>query len=184
MRPILLSVVMIAAMGAENKQLNLPPGQYPGKPAENFAPAVKASSAGRRNLALRRAAYQSSSYDYNLTAQLVTDGIKDTAMPRWIVTSSSAQGVLPRNQREWPLDDNWVTTVDVKGRTAWVQVEFNGAPPPVVDRISLTGSLAIQGRDNNDWAVTVLGSDDGKSWAKLGRASGMAKPSGDASARA
>ena len=45
MRPILLSVVMIAAMGAENKQLNLPPGQYPGKPAENFAPAVKASSA-------------------------------------------------------------------------------------------------------------------------------------------
>lgn len=183
MRPILLSVVMIAAMGAENKQLNLPPGQYPGKPAENFAPAVKASSAGRRNLALRRAAYQSSSYDYNLTAQLVTDGIKDTAMPRWIVTSSSAQGVLPRNQREWPLDDNWVTTVDVKGRTAWVQVEFNGAPPPVVDRISLTGSLAIQGRDNNDWAVTVLGSDDGKSWAKLGRASGMAKPSGEMNAK-
>ncbi|MBE0657767.1 MAG: discoidin domain-containing protein, partial [Bryobacteraceae bacterium] len=183
MRPILLSLLMIAAMGADSKQLNLPPGQYPGKPAENFAPAVKASSAGRRNLALRRAAYQSSSYDYNLTAQLVTDGIRDTAMPRWIVTSSSAQGVLPRNQREWPLDDNWVTTVDVKGRTAWVQVEFDGAPPPVVDRISLTGSLTIQGRDNNDWAVTVLGSDDGKIWAKLGRASGMAKPSGEMNAK-
>jgi len=46
-----------------------------------------------RNLALHRAAYQSSSYDYNLTAQLVTDGIVETKLPRWVVVSSSEHGV-------------------------------------------------------------------------------------------
>jgi len=40
------------------------------------------------------------SYDYNLTAQLVTDGIKETSLPRWIVTSTSQQGTLKKNQRE------------------------------------------------------------------------------------
>ena len=53
-----------------------------------------------RNLALHRPAYQSSSYDYNLTAQLITDGIKDTKLPRWVAVSSSEQGVLPKNERE------------------------------------------------------------------------------------
>lgn len=179
MKPFLVFVTFLAAMGADTKTLNRPPGQYPGNPAENFAPTLRRLDMGRRNLALRRPAYQSSAYDYNLTAQLVTDGIRDSEMPRWIVTSSSAQGVLPRNQREWPLDDNWVTTVDVKGRSAWVQIEFGGAPPPAVDRIGFIGSLAIQGRDNNDWAVAVLGSDDAKNWEPLGRSAGMAKPSGE-----
>lgn len=179
MKPFLVFVTFLAAMGAETKSLNRPPGQYPGNPSENFAPTLKRIDTGRRNLALRRPAYQASAYDYNLTAQLASDGIRDSEMPRWIVTSSSAQGVLPRNQREWPLDDNWVTTVDVKGRSAWVQIEFGGAPPPAVDRIGFIGSLSIQGRDNNDWAVTVLGSDDGKSWETLGRSAGMAKPSGE-----
>ncbi len=77
-----------------------------------------------RNLALHRPAWHSSAYDYNLTAQLVTDGIKDTAMPRWVSTSTSQQGVLPRNEREWLLDSNWVSTVRLKGSTGWVQVEL------------------------------------------------------------
>ena len=45
-------------------------------------------------------AYQSSSYDYNLTAQLITDGIKDTKLPRWVAVSSSEQGELKKNERE------------------------------------------------------------------------------------
>ncbi len=179
MKPALVFAIFLAAMAADTKLLNRPPGQYPGNPSENFAPTLKRVETGRRNLALRRPAYQSSAYDYNLTAQLIADGIHDSEMPRWIVTSSSDQGALPRNQREWPLDDNWVTTVDVKGRSAWVQIEFAGAPPPAVDSIGVIGSLSIQGRDNNDWSVTVLGSDDGAKWETLGRSSGMAKPSGE-----
>ncbi len=179
MKCLIAAVIFLSAMGADNKSLNLPPGQYPGNPSENFAPTLKRVDTGRRNLALRRPAYHSSSYDYNLTAQLVTDGLKDSAMPRWIATSTSTRGDLPRNQREWLLDDNWVTAVDLKGRTAWLQVEFNGAQPPSVDRIAVEGSLTIPGRDNNDWTVTILGSDDGKTWDSLGRASGMAKPAGE-----
>jgi hypothetical protein len=53
-----------------------------------------------RNLALHRPAYVSSSHDYNLTAQLVTDGIIDTKSPRWVAVSSSLSGTLARKDRE------------------------------------------------------------------------------------
>jgi len=59
--------------------------------------------------------YPSSSYDYNLTAQFVTDGIKDTKMPRYLAVETSQQGPLPKNQRESLLDGNWVTDVSLKG---------------------------------------------------------------------
>ena len=53
---------------------NAPVGIYPGAPGESFAPMLTADNS-YRNIALRRMAYASSSHDYNLTAQLVTDGI-------------------------------------------------------------------------------------------------------------
>jgi hypothetical protein len=37
---------------------------------------------------------------------LVTDGIKDTKLPRWVNVETGQQGVLPKNQREWMLDGN------------------------------------------------------------------------------
>lgn len=58
-----------------------------------------------RNLAKLRPAYNSSSYDYNLTAQLVTDGIIENQLPASIDVSTNL-GSLPRNEREWLLDDN------------------------------------------------------------------------------
>ncbi|MBR1868821.1 MAG: hypothetical protein IJ799_02000, partial [Bacteroidales bacterium] len=42
-------------------------GIYPGRPSENAAPALVPAGDGYRNLALRRIATSSSSYDYNLT---------------------------------------------------------------------------------------------------------------------
>jgi hypothetical protein len=50
-------------------------GIYPGDPAEDFSPALVTDNENYRNLARLRPAWNSSSYDYNLTAQLVTDGI-------------------------------------------------------------------------------------------------------------
>ena len=50
-------------------------GIYPGDPNENFDPILLPDTSGTyKHLALLRPAYHSSSYDYNLTAQLVTDG--------------------------------------------------------------------------------------------------------------
>ena len=40
-------------------------GVYPGDPAEDFSPSLVPAPAGRRNLALHRAATQSSAWDYN-----------------------------------------------------------------------------------------------------------------------
>ena len=50
-------------------------GVYPGNPSESFAPIACIDSSSTTNVALHRLAIASSSYDYNLTAHLVTDGI-------------------------------------------------------------------------------------------------------------
>ncbi|MDP4176501.1 MAG: hypothetical protein Q8933_21155, partial [Bacteroidota bacterium] len=76
---------------------NLGVGVYPGNPKENFAPSMLADKITYRNIALLKPVYSSSSYDFNLTAQLITDGIKEKKMPGWIV-ASTRDGILPRNQ--------------------------------------------------------------------------------------
>src|SRR5512140_3654995 len=78
-------------------------GVYPGDPNEDFGPILRPAGDVYRNLALLRPAYQSSSYDYNLTAQLVTDGIKETSLPRWLVTTTSQNGVAKKHERELML---------------------------------------------------------------------------------
>ena len=78
---------LAAALALGAQQYTLGVGVYPGDPQQNFAPTFRVDGATYRNLALHRAAYQSSSYDYNLTEQLVTDGIVETKLPRWVVVS-------------------------------------------------------------------------------------------------
>src|SRR5580704_14115463 len=105
MRHLLLTT-LLALPALHGQPYTLGVGVYPGAPSENFAPTTYPDQS-YRNLALHRPAYQSSSYDYNLTAQLITDGIKDTKLPRWISVSTSQQGELLKNEREWLLDHNW-----------------------------------------------------------------------------
>ena len=62
-------------------------GRYPGDPAENFSPALVADNDTYRNMAQNRVTFHSSSYDYNLTGQLVTDGIVTDRMPCFINVS-------------------------------------------------------------------------------------------------
>ena len=47
------------------------------------------------NIALNKAAYASSSYDYNLTAQLVTDGGVAASEPAWLKVCT-AEGATAR----------------------------------------------------------------------------------------
>src|SRR5580692_6726384 len=90
-------------------------GVYPGDPKEYTGPTLVTDANAYRNLALHRPAYQSSAYDYNLTAQLITDGIRESVMPQWIETSTSDAGALPKNEREVFLDGNVVSSVNVSG---------------------------------------------------------------------
>ncbi len=83
--------IVLAVLSFAGEKYNRGVGIYPGNPDQDFAPALVTDSASYRNLALLKPAYHSSSYDYNLTAQLVIDGIKEMASPRWLVTTLSGK---------------------------------------------------------------------------------------------
>jgi hypothetical protein len=158
---------MAAALNAQTYTRGL--GVYPGDPREDFGPLLEADTT-YRNLALHRPAYHSSSYDYNLTAQLITDGITDTRLPRWVAVSTSQQGVLKKDERERLLDHNRLTTVELHGATAWVQIELRGGEAPLeLDRMEITMG---QMTDPSPWTCLISVSDDGRVWKELGRAAG------------
>jgi len=144
-------------------------GVYPGDPREDFGPTLVADGSTYRNLALRRPAFHSSSYDYNLTAQLVTDGIKDTRLPDWVATSAGFRGLLPKNEREFFLDHNPTSVVELRGPRPSVQVQLGGGESfPTIDRVDV---LFVAPRDVKPerLTITVSVSEDGRAWKELGR---------------
>jgi hypothetical protein len=144
-------------------------GVYPGDPREDFGPVLVANGSTYRNLALHRPAYHSSSYDYNLTAQLVTDGIKDTHLPDWVATSVSWRGLLPKHEREFVLDHNATSVVELRGPSPWVQVQLGGgARVPEIDRVDVL-FLAPRNVKSQDLSVTVSVSEDGREWQEVGK---------------
>jgi hypothetical protein len=151
-------------------------GVYPGDPREYTGPSLVAETNTYRNLALHRPAYQSSSYDYNLTAQLVTDGIKQTTAPQWIVTSTSDAGILPKRERELFLDGNVVSSVDISGTNPWVQFDIHGGEPPEIDHVDLYLRRLYGPTLTGTWTYIITGSDDGATWHEVGRATGSTWP--------
>lgn len=173
-RLALILVFSSFALHAQNYTRGI--GVYPGDPREYTGPALVAEANSYRNLALHRPAYQSSAYDYNLTAQMITDGIKETVPPQWIETSTSSEGVLPKNERELFLDGNITSSVNVTGDASWVEFDLRGGTPPEIDRIDLY-LRKIYGRSlTGSWTHIVTGSDDGATWTEVGRASGTDWP--------
>jgi hypothetical protein len=147
-------------------------GIYPGNPKEYFGPAMKIDAVHYRNLALHRAAYQSSAYDYNLTAQLITDGIIDKGLPGWVVVSTNSQGTLGKDGREHGFDRN-SSSQQFEGPHGWFQIQMAGHyNAPQIDSIKLTGYMTADTLAIKPWSITVNGSDDGKTWDRLGIVSG------------
>lgn len=151
-------------------------GVYPGDPKEYDGPSLQVDAGTYRNLALHRPAYQSSAYDYNLTAQLVTDGIKDTELPRWIVTSTSDRGLLPKTEREAFLDEGVVSATDVAGDHPWVQFDIEGAAPPEIDHMDVWLRKVYAPTPQGGWTILVSGSNDGSTWQEVGRFTGIDFP--------
>ena len=112
-------------------------GVYPGDPAECFAPSTAPGGPEYRNLALLRAAFNSSSYDYNLTAQLVTDGIVPPAPAPWAELTVGGEKV-ERRRRHYLSDLN-VSSVSCPGPEAEYRLDFHGYCV-TADRILVAGN--------------------------------------------
>ncbi|MBR3074776.1 MAG: beta-glycosidase, partial [Bacteroidales bacterium] len=77
------------------------------------------------NIALHRTATASSSYDFNLTAQLVTDGILFDGVPAFLEVISS-DGPVNRVERENALDGDLNSRNIVTGTEGWLEWRFHG----------------------------------------------------------
>ena len=173
---IILAFLLVCAVAASAQEYTRGVGVYPGDPAQYDGPSFQMDANTYRNLALHRPAYQSSAYDYNLTAQLVTDGIKETRPPMWVVTSTSDRGVLPKTEREAFLDEGVVSDVDITGDASWVQFDMEGAAPPEIDHMDVWLRKVYAPPPQGGWTIVVSGSDDGAAWREVGRFTGVEFP--------
>jgi hypothetical protein len=147
-------------------------GMYPGEPSENFQPVlVLDPAAPYRNLALLRPAFGSSSYDYNLTAQLITDGLVDSHLPTWITTVVDGE-ILPKHEREIVIDHFQSAVLELPSSSPTVELHIGGgASLPEVNRMELFVVVADHIAPSA-LAFIVSVSDDGNSWREVGRAHG------------
>lgn len=160
------AVIFIAFFGCRQKSDDdsRGVGVYPGNPDEDFSPELAPEKNIYRNIAKYRAAYHSSSYDYNLTAQLITDGITSEEEPGYIVLKTQ-NGIVPRNEREWLFDHNRVTQLKIDGEDMFLQLALDGNyQVPNVDQISLTGTVTYDDQKPGGWEIQCLGSMDGENW--------------------
>lgn len=154
-------------------------GQYPGSPKEDFSPELTPDNSDYRNIALLRSAFNSSSHDYNLTAQLATDGIITEDQPQYIILSSP-KGEYPRREREWMIDEGPYSKNTVSGEDTYLQFTLENFTKQV-DKVTLTGSVIYDKTlANKGYSIIVLGSDNGTDWTELGQLSGKGLPGKEA----
>ena len=168
---ILAAGLLLAACGrqAPTGEFTRGIGVYPGNPDESAAPQlVENNEYG--NIAAFKAAYHSSSYDYNLTAQLVTDGIVSTEPSAWIDVKTS-QGVLPKREREWMFNDKSNSGNTVRGDNIFLQLDLANRTIPA-DKMNLVGTVSLNTEKPKGYEIVLYGSNDGSAWVELDRQSG------------
>ncbi|GHT32085.1 hypothetical protein AGMMS49574_14940 [Bacteroidia bacterium] len=140
-------------------------GIYPGNPEETFAPELVADNSTYRNVAELKSAYHSSSYDYNLTAQLVTDGIISSELPATINVSTQA-GDLKKHEREWLFDSKVDSKYTVEGNDIYLQLDVNNLPLKA-NKFILRGRVTVDQDKPKGYEVIAYGSKDGSTWELL-----------------
>ena len=142
-------------------------GVYPGNPAEYTGPALVPAGEEYRNLALHRVARASSAYDYNLTAQLATDGIPAVGEPLLLDVSVNGKPLAKRD-REKPFDGNGWTSVSIPGGPdASLTLILKGGKVEA-DRLCIRGLAQPMNGDYSarpqPCSVVVEVSSDGEHW--------------------
>ena len=150
-------------------------GLYPGAPSEDTSPELLPDKDTYRNIAHLRTAYHSSSYDYNLTAQLVTDGIISNNEPAYL-TFTTHEGDVRLREREWTLDNGPYSKNTLKGDDVFFHYGLNNWSEKV-DEVKLVGTIAYDDKvATTGYAITVQGSKDGTQWCDLGQLAGKGLP--------
>jgi hypothetical protein len=145
-------------------------GIYPGAPAEDPSPELVTDDT-YRNIAKRRIAYHSSSYDYNLTAQLVTDGIITSEQPAFISVATSA-GELKKNEREWLFDGKIDSKYRMEaGDSVSLYLTMNSFAAKI-DRTVFKATVTYEESAANGYTIACYGSDDKEHWTLLAKITG------------
>ena len=168
--PLMLFCVLAKADGDKTRGI----GQYPGRKSEAFIPQ-RALPNGYANQAWMRAAWASSSIDYNLTAQLATDGIVAREEPARVCVTTS-DGVLSLRDREKTFDGNTVTSVYVMGDDAFIQYDWTGMSVATHElRLNAWAAYREELVDGG-YEVAVEASGDGMAWHEVGALRGNGLP--------
>ncbi len=151
-------------------------GSYPGSPKEDFSPELHPDYSNYRNIALLRSAFNSSSYDYNLTAQMITDGVVSEQKPSYIDLSTS-EGSFPRREREWLLDQGPYSNNSIFGDDTFVQISLNNDWKEAADQVQFRGMVAYdEKKAKGGFDIICKGSNDGQHWDVLGELKGNDLP--------
>ena len=159
--PVTSLLIALLCITASAQQLNRPIGQYPGNPSEYYGPKL-VKDTSNRNLALHRTVYQSSSWDFNLTSQLLTDGIIDVHAPTWL-NVTTPEGPLPPHKREACIDGNEWTSNILMGSDTWLQYDWEGRNI-FADEVELVCTMAYREEAPKGFKIRLLTSKDGKKW--------------------
>lgn len=118
-----LALIGLCTADIANAQQTRGIGVYPGNPDEYFGPVMEQDMT-YRNMALHRAVYQSGAHDYNLTAQLLTDGVVDKAQPAFMDVLANGKP-LPANERELTINDSEWSRIPVSGSEATLEYQWS-----------------------------------------------------------
>ncbi len=170
MKKVMLALAMFCGMidmaYAEHHETTRGIGQYPGLPSQFTAPKM-VKDFTYRNIALNRAVYTSSNADFNLTGQLVTDGMVTTAEPAFLSVRTNG-GEVPNRDKEKLIDGNIHSSFVLMGEKAFVEFDWSGMTVKC-DTLRFDGELAYhQSKVGKGYVIRVLASRDGKMWKTIG----------------
>lgn len=161
---LLCTAMMFSACGSD-VVYNREPGVFPGNPSEDFAPVLVSGGSEYRNLALNRAASHSSSFDYNLTAQLVTDGLVAQRVPATFLLYTE-KGEVGRVDREKILDNSTWTNITEEGSRFFMQFDLFDSDLKA-DKFHLTGTVRGDLNAPKGYELTAYASVDGEQWQQI-----------------
>ena len=174
MKKILFIInILLLGFATQAQVMNRPIGQYPGNPGEYYGPTLVANN-DYRNLALHRTVYQSSSWDFNLTSQLLTDGIVDEAAPAWL-NVTTPEGPLPPHKREACIDGNEWTCNILMGGDTWLQYDWEGMSIDI-DEVKMVCTMAYREDVPQGFRIRLLTSTNGKLWVTADEWTGDSLP--------